>query len=141
MMITSGSSRGTLEFDVFEHASGRYEAVKHGFSWPAFFFTFVWAFVKRLWLLGVVVLGLAVAAAFAPGFQEFVQRVFGDGGLGLVISLILGFKGNEWKRQHLIERGWRHVTVVEATHPQNAIEEAKRLRQAEQNAAATGTVS
>ena len=31
--------------------------VKDGFSWPAFFFTAVWALWHRLWLFALIVLG------------------------------------------------------------------------------------
>ena len=36
-------------FKVYEHEIYGYEAVKQGFSWPALFFGFIWALVKKLW--------------------------------------------------------------------------------------------
>ena len=35
--------------------------VRDGFSWGAFFFTFLWFFAHRLWLAGLVVLAAMVA--------------------------------------------------------------------------------
>ena len=40
-------------YDVYENPrSGFYEAVKSGFSWPAFFFTVFWMGLKRVPRLG-----------------------------------------------------------------------------------------
>jgi hypothetical protein len=36
-------------YRILRHLSGTLEAVKDGFSWPAFFFGFIWACSKRLW--------------------------------------------------------------------------------------------
>jgi len=41
-------------FEVLKHPLKGLEAVKRGFSWPAFLFTWIWAVVNRLWLLGIV---------------------------------------------------------------------------------------
>ena len=35
---------------------GQYKAVKHGWSWPAFFFSLFWAAAKRLWCSRLLVL-------------------------------------------------------------------------------------
>src|SRR3954470_1425408 len=37
------------------------DLVKDGFSWGAFFFTFLWFFVHRLWLAGFAVLVVLIA--------------------------------------------------------------------------------
>jgi hypothetical protein len=40
-------------FKIYEPPTGECEAVKQGWSWPAFFFGPIWALVKTLWGLGV----------------------------------------------------------------------------------------
>ena len=45
------------QYKIFENEVGRREAVKQGWSWPAFLFTFIWPFVKRLYVAGAIVLG------------------------------------------------------------------------------------
>ena len=35
-------------FDVYQNRQGDTQAVKKGWSWPGFFFTWVWCFVKGL---------------------------------------------------------------------------------------------
>ena len=57
------------QYKIFKHPSGNSEAVKQGWSWPAFFFSFIWAMVKKQWALGVsvfigiLVFGFIVGAA------------------------------------------------------------------------------
>ena len=46
-------------YRIFKHPAGHIEAVKQGWSWPGLFFTFIWAFIKRLWAVGGVVLAVA----------------------------------------------------------------------------------
>ena len=43
-------------FKIYEHPAGNREAVKQGWSWPGFFFGPIWAFVKKMWGLGGVLL-------------------------------------------------------------------------------------
>ena len=57
------------QYKVYKHPSGSTEAVKQGWSWPGFFFGFIWAMVKKMWGLGVgvpigfFVLGFIIGAA------------------------------------------------------------------------------
>ena len=51
-------------FDVYLLPNGSYNAIKHGFSWPAFFFNWIWCF--------------------------FIARLYGWGGVWLVIILVSG---------------------------------------------------
>jgi hypothetical protein len=122
--MISGTCR-RFSFDVFEDASGRREAVKRGFSWPAFFFTFGWALVKRMWLIGLGTLGLAAIVGFSPALSQFQQQALGDSGLGLLSCVLFGFMGNKWRREQLVEQGWRHVAVVRADNLSCALEQAQ----------------
>ena len=73
-------------FDVYKHRTQGYEAVKQGFSWPAFFFTRIWAFVKKLWLHGIV--GLVVLAFLEAAFDVF-QSEGQPGAAGVALRLQL----------------------------------------------------
>ena len=48
-------------FEVYQHPTQSSEAVKEGFSWPAFFFGPAWLLFKQLWLFAVA--GLALLGA------------------------------------------------------------------------------
>ena len=49
---------GLRQHHVFSNGNGEMRAVKIGWSCPGFFFGFIWALVKGLWLLGLALLGL-----------------------------------------------------------------------------------
>ena len=52
------------QYKMFENEVGRREALKQGWSWPAFFFRFIWGFVKRLYVAGAIVLGGVIVVVF-----------------------------------------------------------------------------
>jgi hypothetical protein len=47
------------EFEIFSKPGLPSVAVKRGFSWPGFFFTWLWAFTRGLWVQGIIVLAIA----------------------------------------------------------------------------------
>ncbi len=111
-----------LRFDVYAHETHGYEAVKRGFSWPAFLLGIFWAFYKKLWLAGSIYL-LVILLLALPGDD------LSSGGLGPIydfvgfgISLFVGIAGNGWRRQLLTQQGYRFVDAIEARSPQAAIE-------------------
>jgi hypothetical protein len=42
------------DFKIYENPFGDQEAVKQGWSWPAFIFGGFWALWKNLWLIGSI---------------------------------------------------------------------------------------
>ncbi len=109
-------------YDVYAHQDLGYQAVKRGFSWPAFVFGMLWAFYKRLWLVGAVY--LLIALLLSMSIQDA-----GESGLDVLynlisfgISLFVGAAGNGWWRDSLGEQGYRHIRAVEARSPRAAIE-------------------
>ena len=106
-------------FDVFEHPVHGLGAIKHGFSWPAFFFPVIWALVKRLWLpallmsalwlIGVAVLGWIVGSALAVWLLAILIRVFA------------GFHGNDWRRGHTAKHGFTYAGTEQAHTPDAAV--------------------
>lgn len=111
-------------YKIFTSPDGTDEAVKQGWSWPAFFFTWVWAFLKKLWLRGVGTLILV----FLAGMAELLQVpavTDAEGGIvglvGLLVALVYGSEGNEWRETVLLRRGYRTQGVVEATTPLEAV--------------------
>jgi hypothetical protein len=57
-------------YNIYVNPQGAGEAVKQGWSWPGFFFNFIWALIKRIWVLGVVLMILSFALGFAEGTIE-----------------------------------------------------------------------
>ena len=86
--------------------------VKEGFSWPAFFFTALWALWHRMWLTALLIL----AAEIALGI--FGDRLNLSSGAEFAVSLgfllFVGFGANDWRRRSLRRRGFDEGTPVAA---------------------------
>lgn len=99
-------------FTVYKHPVNGYEAVKQGFSWPALLLGWIWMLVCKLWLLASIWISIAIAISSI----EFVaDRSDNDNALILYASIILvqiilcliaGFSGNEWRATNLVKRGY-----------------------------------
>jgi hypothetical protein len=111
-------------FDVYKHPVNGYQAVKQGFSWPAFFFMIIWAFVKQLWKHGLALLGVLfvltiMESAFAAGENVGAALLFVLAQFGLFV--FAGFNGNDWRRSNLIGRGFAKVGSIPADTADGAI--------------------
>ena len=71
-----------LEHPVSEETKQTYE----GFSWPGLLFTPIWCILKGLYMQAII-------ALIIP--------------FGFVMWVIVGFKGNEWHYEKLIQKGYK----------------------------------
>lgn len=114
--------------------SGLYQAVKSGFSWPAFFFTFFWmrlANVPRdgfpavwsawLGLIALLLFGAAGAFLDMPAVTHLLLPF-----AGVVYSVFVGMHANEWLAYDKKQSGWECVETIDADSEYNAIQAAKR---------------
>ena len=109
-------------YDVYAHPALGHQAVKQGFSWPGFFFNWIWACVKQMWGVGA---GLLIAGLILGGFQEVGDGGIFIGGLGqLALLIFVGAKGNDWRRSKLSKQGFEKAGTIEAQSPEAAIAEA-----------------
>ena len=105
-------------YKIFEHPAGNIEAVKLGWSGPAFFFDVIWALFKRMWWLGA---GVFVALSF---FVEFLVSIEEYGLLmlaGGVLRAVFGLNGNRWRENKLLSRGYDYKDIVSAANPEGAM--------------------
>jgi len=101
------------QYKIFVNPQGTCEAVKQGWSWPAFLFTWVWGIFKKMWWPFVCVLiSVFVLAPFIAAFADVVT---------IVISVIFGIYGNEWRENNLPTRGYDYKESVTAANPEGAI--------------------
>ena len=110
------------QYKVFKHPAGSIEAVKQGWSWPAFFFSFIWAMVKKMWGLGIgvlsVLMGIGGGTLGVPAFQAFgvpIKRAVGTGAaLGLIIGIpgCIGFIASGWGNPALPPLSFGYVSLV-----------------------------
>ncbi|KAA5539486.1 hypothetical protein FYK55_24450 [Roseiconus nitratireducens] len=114
--------------------SGLYQAVKIGFNWPAFFFTYFWMALTKVPRLGfpafwsaligpfaLLVFGAAEALLDMPNVTHplflFVWFVY---------SVFVGMHANEWLACDKEQAGWDDAGTIEADSEYNAIQAAKR---------------
>lgn len=108
------------QFKIYVNPQGYYEAVKQGWSWPAFFFIWLWAVVKKMWSLGVgvfvayLVKSLIIFRLSKEG-RELVNI------LDFLVHLIFGAGGNKWRENNLLKRGFEHKDTVNSANPEGAI--------------------
>lgn len=116
-------------YKIFKDPLGVYEAVKQGWSWPAFFFSTIWAFIKRIWWLGfgLVLLSFLLPSLIAANLQDIPQEqaiaiinMIGSI-ITMIIGIILGLYGNLLREKNLLSRGYNYVTTVSAETPERAI--------------------
>ena len=121
------------EYQVFEHPVQGFDAVKIGWLWPAFFFTFIWALNKRLWPWATVILigyALIVSASIVANVyvcETMINRneciLLNTIIIAVVPSLavLIGRNGSTWRELNLIRRGYRNVGTQGAQSPEAAI--------------------
>lgn len=84
------------------------EAVKQGWSWPAFFFAPLWALVKGLWIHAIAF----VAAVYGMFFVtiHFVESLPAlellPGLFTVALWILFGALGNKWREQRLRLKGY-----------------------------------
>ena len=109
-------------FCVLRHPTHGYDAVKMGFCWPAFFFTIVWTFCKRLWGVTAVLAGVVVLFVVVESNSGGTT----SGRWGWITSLLLGMYGNRWRRWQLSKKGYEPLTIVAAQTPDLAIRKTQQ---------------
>ncbi len=94
-------------------------AVKEGFSWPAFFLSFVWALWHRLWLMAGALIAIELAAGFAANAVGL--DVVTESAISLGIALIVGWVANDLLRERLEHHGLAMGGVVLADSGEEAV--------------------
>jgi Protein of unknown function (DUF2628) len=97
-----------------------FRLVKEGFSWPAFFFSFLWALWSRLWLVAAGLLALDLAANALLSLLD--GNFWTQTALSLGLAILIGVFANDLKRWTLFRRGFLEVAVVTG----NGIDAAER---------------
>jgi hypothetical protein len=128
-------NKGSIEsYNVYIHPTLGREAVKVGFSWPAFFFGIFWMLFKKLWGVAgkwfISYIVLSVLEKVTDQSKETVEQAL----VYLILSvcyfalwLIPAFKGNKWREGNLSKRGYEQFTTVQAETPDAAIALAVKM--------------
>jgi hypothetical protein len=107
-------------YEVFKSPDKSYRAVKRGFSWPGFFFTWIWALTQKMWLvgLGLLVIALPIVLLVKPLSREIPFLLLG---VSLVYRFAVGLKGNSWRSKNLEYQGCKFLGTINAGSPQDAL--------------------
>jgi len=106
-------------FKIYESPMGMKEAVKVGWSWPAFFFTVIWLLVKKLYLIAAIIWTVGfiiILFEIEAGSGETISSLF-----SLIINIVGGVQGNKWREDNLLKRGYRSNTTLQAMTPEGAL--------------------
>jgi Protein of unknown function (DUF2628) len=95
--------------------TGQVEAIKIGFSWPAFFCGPLWALFRKMWwpALGLLYLSIAAGSAYLAArilFTVFTGNAAIRGIVGILVIVgymyLIGYCGNNWRQYSLLEQGY-----------------------------------
>jgi len=110
------------QYRVFTHSSGASEAVKQGWSWPAFLFSYWWAFFKRQYALGASVLAGSIALGAAMGYaQAQNDALVVVNLLAFCLNVAFGMFGNRWRERNLLKRGYKDAGLVGVQNSDKAV--------------------
>jgi len=123
-------------YKVFKHPDGRIEAVKQGWSWPGFFFGLIWALIKKLWLVAGVLILIAIVSAIisevaSPDTYNYdssstiLSGLFSNA-ITLIVAIVIGMKGNSFRENNLISRGYEFIGNATADNPDMALAEVQK---------------
>lgn len=139
---TVSNDIASYRYSIYSHPTLGYEAVKNGFSWPAFFFTWIWAFIKKLWGHGIVLMVVLTILIVAESVFELMENI---GGvliicvLAIGAFLFVGFNGNTWLTRSMARRGFEFVAGSMAKTPDAAIAEMLNQKQSNSKDSAGAT--
>src|SRR3989338_6870510 len=100
-------------YQILRHPVIGLQAVKQGWSWPGFFFTWIWAFSKGLNVYGI---GILAAALLSLAFGTFASFV-----VGILAGLWMGSEGNAFVINNLLKLGYQPDEFIKATSPEAAL--------------------
>lgn len=110
------------QYKIFRNASGQVEAVKQGWSWPAFFFSVIWAIAKRLWIIAIwailIVMAIGTFLSLNVGY-EYSYEITNI--ISLLVYVVFGVYGNRWREKHLLTHGFKHIDTLTAANPADAV--------------------
>ncbi|WP_051242057.1 DUF2628 domain-containing protein [Stappia stellulata] len=85
--------------------------IKEGFCWPALFFAVIWMLFRRLWLVVIVYLVLALLLEFVTRQIGGVAPLLG----GFLFAVLVALEANGLRRWTMERRGWHFVATVEGS--------------------------
>ena len=113
-------------FAVYEKSENDRVAVKVGFCWPGLVWSGFWLLCVRLWEQAGTTFGVFAVLYFGTLAKTGFSGLSNDGRDFLSVSaavmhLIIGWRGNKWRRTNLRARGFKHLITLEASSKDEAL--------------------
>jgi len=86
--------------------------VKEGFCWPAFFFNWVWALFKGMWITALLLFVASMAVGAAVETLHLSEQA--RSAASFAYFIVTGLFANDLLRWELTRRGYREAGVVAA---------------------------
>lgn len=106
-------------YRVYKHPVGTIEAVKQGWSWPAFFLSSFWAIYKKIYFYGFAALVLCLVSYAL--FESTATSISFADLISLLTCFIFAISGNDWLTLNLESRGFDYMETVVASTADAAI--------------------
>jgi hypothetical protein len=132
--ISNSNDKGIImkNYKIYTDSKGNTNSVKMGWSWSAFFFTWIWALGKKLWTVstfttGVLLMTCAIAFFAVAITPEMALQLSSNllfiysGYFVLGFSILMGLKGNQWYENKLLTRNHRFQAIITADSSEEAI--------------------
>ena len=131
------------EYYIYEKVGYDPIVLEEGFCWPAFFFSFLWAFEKKMWLPCIVgllayVLSGSIFRAELIQFMQFVGNMIDSIEIGtlvvmLIPNIIYGATGIEMLRNKLTSDGYS-LWQTRQKDSETALKKYNEIRKSESRA-------
>jgi hypothetical protein len=108
------------EFEIFTKPSFPSVAVKRGFSWPAFFFNWIWAFTCGLWVEGVSIVLIGFALEYLE-YTVLANHLIFYFLFAIGFGIVIGVKGNFWRSRKLERDGYSFEGLITANSKASAL--------------------
>ena len=93
--------------------------VKEGFSWLAFFLSFLWALWHQLWLAAALI--LAAHIAISVGIHYLRPDPLTQATVVLGVAAIIGYLANDYRQEKLAQLGFAVDAVVSGLNKDHAL--------------------
>ena len=124
-------------YDIFKDADGKRYAVKDGFNFFAFIFSYIWALFAKLWgiAIALIVVSTVLNKLYAYSIHQY-QAIQNSVYLYIALTILgvifyimynIGKYGNKWLKEDMLKRGYEHIGNVEAKSKNEAIEKFRGI--------------
>ncbi|MBT5530888.1 MAG: DUF2628 domain-containing protein [Cytophagia bacterium] len=109
-------STSTKRFNIYKNEAGHFDVVKIGWSWPAFFFSWIWCLYKNILNYGILILTINLFFPFYYGVSDLITIL-----IGWVTMIWIGTNGNKYLEKQLLESGYRYFKTISAKNHESAL--------------------